>query len=437
MSLSVPVSAGPLRLPFHGDRERLFNELHTRPFPVLAQGSRISQLALLHDGQSGEAEYRHLHRLCERYAVLPPLPGASCHIQHFGSFELRWERHSEFSTYTFIHVDTAAAPFSRTALSLLPAEWLEALPGKVISGVHVELHDLPGAAPTADDVRPHFENQRLISSWVLDRHARLWTAFRLHQDGLGRILVQSRDLNVCQLGRLVRRLLEIETYRMMVLLTFPVARALAPELGGMDRRMAAINAEINAIHGLDDERRLLDDLSTLAARIEHLRSETNARFAAARAYHELVLDRLDGLREQGEFGLQTFEEFLLRRLTPAFRTGEAVSDQLDSLATRIDRASKLLRTRVDLTLEAQNQDLLQSMNRRGHLQLQLQQAVEGLSVVAITYYLVGLVKHVAGSLAEVGWISHPEWVAGLSVPLCLFLVWRGVRRLRKGLEKHG
>jgi uncharacterized membrane-anchored protein len=44
---------------------------------------------------------------------------------------------------------------------------------------------------------------------------------------------------------------------------------------------------------------------------------------------------------------------------------------------------------VDLTLEAQNQDLLQSMNQRSQMQLQLQQAVEGLSVVAISYYLVG------------------------------------------------
>lgn len=424
----------PARLPFHAERDTLFNELHTRPFPVLENGARVSQLALLHEGASVAAEYAHLQRLCGHYGILPPAAGISCYIQHFGAFELRWERHNEFSTYTFIHVDGAAQPFARTALSLLPPDWLAALPGRVISGLHVEVAAMPATMPAADEVRAHFEGQRLISSWVLSRSARLWTAYRLHSDGLGRILVLNDRLNPCQLGRLVRRLLEVETYRMMVLLAFPVARQLAPELAVMDRQVAAINAEINAIRGLDDERRLLGELSTLAARIEHLRAGTNFRFSAARAYFELVLSRLEGLREQEEPGMQTFNEFLPRRLKPAFRTGEAVSGLIDSLAARIDRASELLRTRIDLALEAQNQDLLQSMNRRAQLQLQLQQAVEGLSVVAISYYLVGLIKYLAGSLHELGWLRQPELVAGLSVPLCLLLVWRGVRRLRRGLD---
>lgn len=421
----------PLR--FHGERERLFNELHTRPFPVLEQGARISQLALLHGGRDAQEEFRHLEALCARHAILPPAPGASVYYQDFGGFEVRWERHTEFSTYTFIHRVTGPGPFQRTALSLLPPEWLATLPGEVISGLHIEIHAMPEPAPTAEGVRPHFEGQRLISSWVIDRKARLWTAYRIHQDGLGRILVLNAGMNPCQLGRLVRRLLELETYRMMVLLAFPMARAIAPTIAEMDQQLASINQQINAIRGLDDERRLLDRLSMLAARIEHVRSDTNFRFSAARAYYELVLSRLEELREQEEPGMQTLNEFLPRRLTPAFRTCEAVAGQLDDLSLRIDRASDLLRTRVELTLEAQNQDLLQSMNQRGQLQLQLQQAVEGLSVVAISYYLVGLVKYMAGSLEDMGLLQHPALVVGLSVPVCVLLVWRGVHRLRKGL----
>lgn len=131
--------------------------------------------------------------------------------------------------------------------------------------------------------------------------------------------------------------------------------------------------------------------------------------------------------------MQTFSEFLPRRLTPAFRTVIAVVDQLDELAERIDRASELLRTRIDLTLEAQNQDLLHSMNRRSEAQLQLQQAVEGLSVVAISYYLVGLVKYAAESLKDMGWLEHPALITGLAVPVCAVLVWRGMRRLRRAM----
>ncbi|MDI1302568.1 MAG: DUF3422 domain-containing protein [bacterium] len=418
-------------LPFHGAREPLFNELHTRPFPVLEQGARISQLAVLHRDGDADAEYRHIQALCTRYSILPPAAGSSCYYQNFGGFELRWERHTEFSTYTFIHRVDGPEPFQRTALSLLPPEWLAQLPGEVISGLHVEIHAMPEPVPNANTLRPCFEGHRLISSWVIDRKARLWTAYRIHNDGLGRILVLNQSLNPCQLGRLVRRLLELETYRMMVLLAFPMARRIAPGIAEMDQQLATINEQINAIRGLEDERRLLGQLSQLAARIEHLRSDTNFRFSAARAYYQLVLSRLEELREEEEPGMQTLNEFLPRRLTPAFRTCEAVAGQLDNLSRRIDRASELLRTRVDLTLEAQNQDLLQSMNDRGQLQLQLQQAVEGLSVVAISYYLVGLIKYVAGSLSDMQLIARPELVVGLSVPVCVFMVWRGVHRLRR------
>ncbi len=214
-----------------------------------------------------------------------------------------------------------------------------------------------------------------------------------------------------------------------------MARRIAPEVDAMDTQLAAINQQMTSIKGLEDERRLLAQLSTLAARIEQLISDSNFRFSAARAYYDLVMSRLADLREQEVAGLQTFNEFLRRRLTPAFRTCESVSGQLDDLSQRIDRASELLRTRVDLTLEAQNQDLLQSLNQRSKVQLQLQQAVEGLSVAAISYYLVGLVKYMLLSAADMGWIQHAELWVGVSVPVCVFLVWRGVHRLHKGLDK--
>jgi len=420
-------------LPLHPEHNTLFNELHARPFPVLGQGTRISQLALLHEGQTREAEVQHLTQLCLHLGFPPPANSQACQHLHFGQLELRWERHTEFSTYTVIHAEAAAAPFLAPALSLLPSAWLAQLPGKIISGVHIEIHALPTRAPDADSVRKHFDGHRLISSWVIDRKARLWTAFRLHNDSMGRILIQNGSLNPCQLGRLVRRLLELETYRMMLLLAFPLARQMAPALTSMDEQLATITAEINAIRDLGDERLLLSALSTLAAEIEHLRSQTNFRFSAARAYYELIQNRLAGLREQEESGLQTFSEFLPRRLTPAFRTCEATVSQLDDLARRIDRASELLRTRIDLTLEAQNQELLHAMNQRSQIQLKLQQAVEGLSVVAISYYLVGLVKYAAESLHEMQLLAHPALITGLSVPVCVALVWRGMRQLRRGL----
>ena len=145
--VSASTTAADGLLPFHADRDRLFNELHTRPFPVLEEGARVSQVALIHAGNDVVAEYRHIQVLCERYSILPPAPGASCYYQNFGGFELRWERHTEFSTYTFIHRMDGPEPFQRTALSLLPPGWLAGLPGKVISGLHVDVLAMPDPAP--------------------------------------------------------------------------------------------------------------------------------------------------------------------------------------------------------------------------------------------------------------------------------------------------
>lgn len=428
----TPSSQHGLR--FHPEREALFNELHTRPFPVLSTPSRLTQLVLLPDTQQADAEYRHLLRLCERHAVLPPAAHSSCYYQDFGGFELRWERHTEFSTYTLVSKQVQGAPFSQDALALLPEHWLQQLPGQLLSCNHLEIIAAPETQPGPDEMRMHFEGQRLISSSVSDGQARLWSAYRIHSDGSGRLLIHNRGLNPCQSGRLVRTLLEMETYRMMLLLALPQAKAIAPQIKEMEQQLAAAIQQINQIGDLGDERRLLGELGSLAARVEQLIAAHNFRFSASRAYYELIINRLGELREQECPGLQTFSEFLQRRLTPAWRTSEAAEQDLDDLARRIDRASELLRTRIDLTIETQNQQLMQAMDKRSHLQLRLQQTVEGLSVAAISYYLVGLCKYLAESAKALGLIESSALATGIAVPLCVTAVWLGMRRLKRSLH---
>ncbi|WP_372867907.1 DUF3422 family protein [Pseudomonas sp.] len=431
----TPSSQHGLR--FHPEREALFNELHTRPFPVLSTPSRLTQLVLLPDTQQADAEYQHLLRLCDRHAVLPPAAHSSCYYQDFGGFELRWERHTEFSTYTLVSKQVQGPPFSQDALALLPEHWLQQLPGQLLSCNHLEIIAAPETQPSPDEMRMHFEGQRLISSSVSDGQARLWSAYRIHSDGSGRMLIHNRGLNPCQSGRLVRTLLEMETYRMMLLLALPQAKAIAPQIKEMEQQLAAAIQQINRIGDLGDERRLLGELGSLAARVEQLIAAHNFRFSASRAYYELIINRLGELREQECPGLQTFSEFLQRRLTPAWRTSEAAEQDLDDLARRIDRASELLRTRIDLTIETQNQQLMQAMDKRSHLQLRLQQTVEGLSVAAISYYLVGLCKYLAESAKALGLIDSSTLATGIAVPVCVAAVWLGMRRLKRSLHLPG
>lgn len=429
-----------LSLQFHPHRGGLFNELHTRPFPVIASPAHVSSLTVLHAKDDSESqltraqEYEHIRDLCARFSAPQPNPDATCYYQDFGSFEFRWESHTEFSTYTFIH-HVESAPFERTGISPLPEEWLAGLPGKVISGLHIDI-EAPPEKIDIESLRGHFEGHRLISSFVHEKRAQIWTSYRIHSDNMGRFLIFNHDLNPCQTGRLVRRILELETYRMMALLAFPIAKEIAPKIRGMNLELAGIITQIDAIEDLEDERRMMSLLTELSANIEKVISDTHYRFSATEAYYRIAKSRIAELEETEVCGLQTLDEFLTRRLKPAYFTCDTVSKDLDELSSRIDRASELLRTRMNLTIESQNQRLLQSMNHRGKLQLRMQQAVEGLSVAAISYYLVGLVKYAAESAKAVGVIDSSYLIVGFAVPICIATAVLGLRRIKKSILRE-
>jgi uncharacterized membrane-anchored protein len=107
---------------------------------------------------------------------------------------------------------------------------------------------------------------------------------------------------------------------------------------------------------------------------------------------------------------------------------------LKSLSQRVSRASGLLRTRVDITIEEQNRDLLQSVDRRARLQLLLNETVEGLSVVVISYYALSLVHYVLTGIEHAHTGIDPELVTGVAAPVILVIVWWLLRRIRKRLR---
>ena len=180
---------------------------------------------------------------------------------------------------------------------------------------------------------------------------------------------------------------------------------------------------------------MLDRLTRLEAQIESRESLNDYRFAAAAAYYELVQRRIAELREKRIPGLQTFSDFTERRLAPAMNTCRATSARQEHLSERVARANQLLATRVDITRERQNQALLESMNRRAKAQLKLQQTVEGLSVAAVTYYIVGLVGYGTKGLKAVGVGVNPELAMALSIPLIAGLAGFGINRIKQTITR--
>lgn len=422
----------------HPLRRTVSGEVHARPFMHLQASERATHVAMVSGEEGAAADRAHVARLCQRFGAPPPADGADFHLVDLGAFRLRWERHTEFSTYSFLaregaplRVDGRLGRFEHPVVERVPRDWLERLPGRLLVGVHLELEAASAPAVAEEELPQLLGIENFAGTEVSGGAAAAYMNFSINDDGFGRILVRDRHLGPRQAGRLVQRLFEIETYRTMALLAFPLARRHVADLSRLGHELTAVTQALSDTAGAVDEQALLDRLTAVSAEIEKLSAETSYRFGAARAYHALVDKRIAELREGRIEGLQTVSEFMDRRLTPAMRTCEAVAERLDSLANRVARAGQLLRTRVDIHLEAQNRDLLRSMDRRARLQLMLQETVEGLSVAAIAYYGVGLVAYLAKGLKAAGLPVPTDLATGIAVPIVAGLCWIGVRRVRR------
>lgn len=420
----------------HPLREQLTDEVHARPYEMLPAPAQGSFVALFSGEEAAEPDRQCVAALCRRYGVAPPPPGSIHFTADLGPFRLRWERHTEFSSYGFLRTGDVAEPFVEPVLRLVPADWLAGLVGETLVAVHVAVEDRRGGPRELTELGPLFDGRTVAGSTVAGGGAKAWTDFRVHADGFSRILVENLSLRSRQLGRLAQRLVEIETYRMMALLAFPEARRYGRELTRLDQQLAGLTEEMPVIQGLADEQRVLGDLSRLAAEVERIAAATDYRLSAARAYYALVDRRIVELRERRVEGIQTFREFMERRLAPAMRTCEAVGERLESLSTRVARSGDLLRARVSLALERQNQDLLQSMDRRARLQLRLQETVEGLSVVVLSYYSVSLVGYALKALKAGGLHIDVELLTGVAIPFVVGAVFMGIRWLRRRLARE-
>ena len=433
----IPVAAdGPALPAQHPQRRALNDEAHARPSSPLSPPLDISYVALLGDAVAREGVLTAIRALAGRAGLTVP-DGADHFAADLGGFWLRWERHTEFTRIAVsVPGDAAGNPFARTAAAALPHEWLAGLPGQLLVAIHLSLRRADPGAPAAHAATAArvLGGSEAIGAQVLDGRGAAFTDFRLHDDGFSRILLLDHGMTASQAGRTAQRLLEIETYRMLALMAFPVARSLTPFLTDRERELAAVAATMAPARP-EDEAPLLQRLTTLAAAIEAEEATHLNRFGASAAYYDLVRRRIAELREIRIEGTATFEEFVERRLAPAMATCAAVAARHDALSRRVARATQLLSTRVELTREAQVLGVLASMDRRATMQLRLQQTVEGLSVAAITYYVVGLIGQLTNGLGTMRWGVAPGLVTALSIPLVAFLVWLGLHRVRRRIEE--
>lgn len=431
---------------FHPLRAQLHGEVHARPPEPLQAPLAIAHHVMWADAAAREASLVHLNELLAGAGLAAPAAGTNFYRVRLPGFDLRWELHTEFVSWTFVRpmaddeVLALGQGEPQPADLAAPPAWRQSLPGQCLT--RVQLWAVPRAAiDGAAAVRRLFDESSVTGSTVISGSSDLHTDMQLHGDGSIRMLVlvgetAAGGVSPRRLGRLVQRLLDIETYRMAALMGLPAARESVAWLASGEAELATLAQQVRDAAPAD-EPALLDRLTRLAAGLESHYAATHTRFSASAAYFQLIEQRLAAIAETRIEGMQSLHDFMQRRLLPAMHTCRSADRRQAALSQRIERISGLLRTRVEVDQQQSSRELLAGMTRRQDLQLRLQSTVEGLSVAAISYYVLGLLGYLLPGAQRLGWPFSVEASTAVAVPLVVLAVWWAIRQLHHRVMGRG
>lgn len=409
----------------HPDRTTLHNELHARPSLYFNEPAHVFHIALLDQGGVSAAVIAALTQ-----DVAAADTSAAQGLVQLDDHPLKWERHAEFFTLTLVQPKQTGGEF-----------W-PALPATLQALIEPHRALIINAVQILVESEQHWEGHNArygfkdpAGSQIGGGDAVVWSDFRLCADGRNRILLVNRTLNAYRLGRMIRRLLEIETYRMMASLTLPVAQAVDRQLKDYDQQLANLS-DRNADPAATNAKQLLSAIALLSATIVRSTAIHRQRFSAAEAYAQLVFERIGELRESHVGDCQRLGIFIERRFKPTVRYCAVTDQRLARLGQSVANLGELLQTRVQVEVEEQNSEILRSLNSRANTQIKIQRAVEGLSIIAISYYLLSLFKLGVEGAHSLGLDLSPPLAASLLGPLALLLIGGIALRIRKA-KRHG
>lgn len=405
----------------HPLRQFLHNELHARPSLYFDEPAHVFHLAFF----GGEDECKTLVQ-----SLSPSLvdSDAAQGITVFNGHPLKWERHAEFFTLTqVITSNTNELTWIKLPdqLDNLIRPYLSML----INSVQIIVRSEESWRGNVFD----YGFKDPSGSCIGGSDAFVWSDFRLCPEGTNRFLFVNKGLNAYRQGRMIRRLLEIETYRMMASLALPAAKELDGQLTAFERQLVLLS-DLNTSIDTTSAKTLLADIASLSAQVVSLKAKNRHRLSATQAYAQLVFERLGELRESHAGGCQRLGVFIERRFKPTVRYCAVTEQRLNQLATSVVNLGDLLQARVQVEMEEQNSEILKSLNSRADAQVKIQRAVEGLSIIAITYYLLSLFKLSYSALHVLGIEVSERKAMLVMAPIAFGLLLLIVSRIKKAKE---
>lgn len=411
-----------IALNHHPYRAAIMDEVHARPVDIVPETCRLRRLVFVTPSEVG-ATQRILQRFadfCRGIGAPVPEPGDRQHGFATAEHHTTWEFHTEFVTVTWRAdlTDRQNWPDDIGLDVLDNALLIGAMRIDVIADDCIPERLVPG-----------FNLASLCLADIEGGKAQVATDFVPDADTFTRFELAAGGLTTLRRSIIVRRLLEIETYRTMALLGLPLARSVSPELRGIEIELTGLVESLSSATTPVAVQTALVALHALSVRSGQLSERLGYRFAAGHAYGDILRMRLAGLRESSTTRGSTLTHYIGNRVDPGLATCAAMEKRLAVLSAKIERAIGLLDVRIGVDMQMQNAAVLDSIAQTARSQFLLQRTVEGLSTIAISYYLLGILSYaLAGPLEELHW--QKTMTLSIAAPFVVLAVWLMARAVR-------
>ena len=350
-----------------------------------------------------------------------------------------WQAHTEYYNYQVWHLPPPGTSHVTFGPLAFPAY---RFPGTAL-GAEVCRLDLlltPELPPSPERLRTLLPGRVLYGSRILDEQTSVLTSFTPDEQGRERywVTVGSPRSNQSHLKDIVDVLVRIETYYHLLLMQKPLFSAAIDQVYKFEQVHLQQREIITSHIGHADShtlQRWLNSLTQDLLKTNRMAGKLHFELSASVPYDKIVHSTLASLGEKPLESYRPVSDYVLKGITGVAEGYQQLLKRVETLRNGFEGIIGIIRTRVDLIVEAQNLTLLQSVDKTTKSQVILQHTVEGLSVIVIAYYLSGLAGYMFKGLSEMGWFGNPHVASAVFVPVAIGLAFAVTAFSRKYLHK--
>ena len=359
--------------------------------------------------------------------------------EHGERLILIWQAHTEYYNYQFWHVPASPKSVLTFGPLMFPSDPVSLTPlGSVVCRLDIVLRI--GGLPSVEEVRAQLPGPVLYGSRIFNDQTSVVTSFTPDKHGRERYWVNigSGECDPSRLKDIVDAIVRIETYYHLLLMQKPLFSAAIDQVYKFEQvhlqQREIITGHIGHANS-ETLQRWLNSLTQDLLKTNRMAGKLHFELSSSIPYDKIVHATLGALAERPTESYRPISDYVLSGVTGVADGYQQLLRRIDTLRGGFEGIIAIIRTRIDLIVEAQNLALLKSVDKTTKSQVILQHTVEGLSVIVIAYYLSGLAGYIFKGLYELGWIGNANVVMAIFVPIAIGLAFLITTVSKKYLHK--